>query len=122
MAKKNNKFHLRDIILLALVGIIFGVIYWAAAFMYNALTIVFTPLKLPMMGNDLTMGLWCMAGPMAGFMLKKPGAPFLGEFLGAAGEALIGDQWGAANLISGTVQGVASELGLRLPATNTTTG
>lgn len=28
MAKKNNKFHLRDIILLALVGIIFGVIYW----------------------------------------------------------------------------------------------
>ena len=70
MAKKNNKFHLRDIILLALVGIIFGVIYWAAAFMYNALTIVFTPLKLPMMGNDLTMGLWCMAGPMAGFMLK----------------------------------------------------
>lgn len=111
MAKKNNKFHLRDIILLALVGIIFGVIYWAAAFIYNALTIVFTPLKLPMMGNDLTMGLWCMAGPMAGFMLKKPGAPFLGEFLGAAGEALIGDQWGAANLISGAVQGIASELG-----------
>lgn len=109
-----TKFHLRDIILLALIGIIFGVIYWAGALMYNALTIVFTPLKLPMMANDITLGLWCMAGPMASLLLKKPGASFLGEFLGAAGEALLGNQWGAASLISGTVQGLGSEAGFAL--------
>lgn len=114
--KSSNKFHLRDIILLALIGIIFGVIYWAAGFMYNALTIAFTALKLPMMGNDLTMGLWCMAGPMAGFMLKKPGTSFLGEFLGSVGEALLGGQWGASTLISGVVQGIATELGFTLTA------
>jgi energy-coupling factor transport system permease protein len=111
-----NKSHfgLRDVILLALIGIIFGVIYFAGDFVYNAVTLLLTPLGLGAAGNDFTMGLWCMAGPLAGFMLKRPGSAFLGEFLGAAGEMFLGGQWGAANLISGAVQGVATELGFTL--------
>ena len=81
-----RSLHLRDIILLALIGIIFGVIYFAAGFVYNGLTVLLTP-------------------------IRTPGAAFFGEFLGAAVEMLLGDQWGAANLISGAVQGIGSELG-----------
>ena len=33
-----RSLHLRDIILLALIGIIFGVIYFAAGFVYNRST------------------------------------------------------------------------------------
>ena len=95
-------FHLRDIILLALLGIIFGVIYFAAAFVYNGLTLLLTPIGYGPLANDITMGVWCMAGPLAGFMFRLPGASFLG------------DQWGAANLISGAVQGVGTELGFTL--------
>ena len=94
-----RSLHLRDIILLALIGIIFGVIYFAAGFVYNGLTVLLTPIGYGPMANDLTMGIWCMAGPLAGFLLRTPGAAFLGEFLGAA------------NLISGAVQGIGSELG-----------
>ena len=38
-----RSLHLRDIILLALIGIIFGVIYFAAGFVYNGLTIASMP-------------------------------------------------------------------------------
>lgn len=108
------RYQLKDVILLALIGIIFGVIYFAAGFMYNGLTLALTPLGFGPAANDITMGLWCMAGPLAGFLLKRPGASFLGEFLGSAGEMLIGGQWGAATLISGIVQGIATELGFTL--------
>lgn len=108
------KFHLKDIILLALISIIFGVIYFAAGFIYNALTLLLTPIGYGPMANDITMGIWCMAGPLAGFILRLPGASFLGEFLGAAIEMFLGEQWGAANLISGFVQGVGTELGFTI--------
>ncbi len=106
-----TRYHLKDIILLALIGIIFGVIYYAGDFLYNGFTILLTPFGLGPMANDLTMGLWCMAGPLAAMLLQRPGAAFFGEFLGAAGEMFLGGQWGAANLISGFVQGIATELG-----------
>lgn len=112
MAKR--QFHLRDIILLALISIIFGVIYFAAGLVYNALTVLLTPIGYGPMANDITMGIWCMAGPLAGFMFRLPGASFLGEFLGAAVEMFLGDQWGAANLISGAVQGIGTELGFTI--------
>lgn len=113
---QKRSFHLRDIILLALIAIIFGVIYYAAAFVYNGLTILLTPTGYGPVANDVTMGIWCMAGPLAGFLLRRPGAAFLGEFLGAAVEMFLGDQWGAANLISGAIQGVGTELGFTLTA------
>lgn len=109
MAK--HQLHLRDIILLALIGIIFGVIYFAAGFIYNGLTILLAPIGYGPMANDLTMGIWCMAGPLAGFLIRIPGTAFLGEFFSAVVEMLLGDQWGAVNLISGTVQGLGAELG-----------
>lgn len=109
MTKK--QLHLRDIILLALIGIIFGVIYFAAGFIYNGLTILLTPIGYGPMANDLTMGIWCMAGPLAGMLFRLPGSAFLGEFFGATVEMFLGDQWGAANLISGAVQGIGAELG-----------
>lgn len=108
---KKQPIHLRDIILIALVGIIFGVIYFSCDFLYNALTVLLTPIKLGPAANDIVIGIWCMAGPVAGFLVPHVGSGFLGEFLGAAGEAVLGGEWGASNLISGCVQGIAAELG-----------
>lgn len=109
-----HAFHLRDIILLALIAIVFGVIYYAAGLVYNGLTVLLTPTGYGPMANDITMGVWCMAGPLAGFLLQIPGASFLSEFLGSAVEMFLGTQWGAANLIAGVVQGVGTELGFSL--------
>ncbi|MCI5812481.1 MAG: ECF transporter S component [Limosilactobacillus coleohominis] len=109
--QSKQHFHLCDIILLALIGIIFAVIYFGADFIYNALTVALSPIGYGPAANDITMGIWCMAGTLSGFLLRKPGAGFLGEFLAAAIETFMNGQWGAANFISGFVQGVATELG-----------
>lgn len=106
-----RQFHLKDIILLAIIGIIFGVIYLVTGIIYNGLTIALTPFGYGPMANDITLGIWCMAGPLAGFMLRLPGASFLGEFLSAVVEMLLGDQWGVTTLLSGLVQGIGTELG-----------
>lgn len=106
------KLHVKDIVFLTLIAIIFGLIYLGTDFIYDALTVALTPVKLGPLANDIMLGIWCMAGPLAGFIIRKPGAGFLAEFLGAAVELAIGGQWGLANLLSGFTQGLGVELGL----------
>lgn len=108
---QHKGFSLKDIILLALIGIVFGVIFVGAGYLYNIIMLALTPIGFGPAAEDITIGLWCMAGPLAGFLLRRPGAAFLGEVIGAVVEMLIGDQWGAANLLSGAIQGLGSELG-----------
>lgn len=104
---KTSGWHLRDVIMLTLIAIFFGFIFWAWAYVYNI--IAATPLKP--FANDLTLGAWIMAGPLAGYVLRKAGAAFLGEFLAAFAEMIIGSQWGVSTLLSGLIQGIGCELG-----------
>lgn len=101
------KWSLRDVIFLAIIAIFFGVIFelWSAAYY----AVAATPLKP--YANDLTLGVWLMAGPLAGAILQKVGSSTIGEVLAAAVEMLLFSSWGAANLISGFVQGIGTELG-----------
>ncbi len=98
-------FSLRDVILLAILSLIFGALYWGFGFVYNFATIILTPIGWGPAANDLTIGLWCMAGPLAAILLQRAGAAFIGEFMSAFVEMIFGGQWGAANLISGLIQG-----------------
>ena len=107
-------YSLRDVIFVALVGIFFGVIFFAAIPLYNVLTVVLTPKGIAPMANDIVLGIWLMAGPMAAMLTRKMFACTLGEILGAFMEAIIGGQWGAATLISGLVQGIGSGLGFAM--------
>lgn len=112
----NNRDHwsLRNIILITLIAIFCGVIFWGTGFLYTGLTLILTPFGLAPLANDILMGVWCMAGPLAGMVIKVPGSAFLGEFLGSAVEVFLGGQWGASAFISGLVQGIGSELGFTL--------
>ena len=109
-----KKIHVNDVVLITLIAIVFGFIYIASDTIYNILTLVLTPVGYGPLANDITMGIWCMAGPIAGFLLKKLGADFLGEFLSSCVETFIMAEWGIANVISGFMQGVGNELGFTL--------
>lgn len=52
-----------------------------------------------------------MAGPLAIYLTRIPGAAVVGEVLGAAAEVIFGGTFGIAALLSGIVQGVGSEIG-----------
>lgn len=98
-------WQVKDIIFLALLAAFFGLIYQGASYLYYALAATF----LKPYANDLMLGIWLMAGPLAAILLKRRGAAFLGEFLAATAEMLLFSSWGAANLITGALQGSASE-------------
>ncbi|MFC4760467.1 ECF transporter S component [Fructobacillus durionis] len=112
--KNTNKWTLRDAILLAMIGIIFSVIYFLMDPVYQVLTGAFAAVGLQAFTGSFTIGVWMMAGPLAAYILKKPGTALLAEMIGAAGEMFMGGYWGVATLLSGLIQGAGSEVGFTL--------
>ena len=60
--EKMKKLHVRDIILIALIAIIFGFIYLVSDGLYNVLTALLTPVGYGMLANDIMMGIWSFSG------------------------------------------------------------
>ena len=106
-----KKWSTKDIIILALIGFLFGGIFLAAGWIYAALEAALTPLGYQPFANEILFGLWVMAAPVAAVLVKKPGSATLGEVLGALAEMLYGSFFGAGVIISGIVQGLGSEFG-----------
>ncbi|OIL73095.1 ECF transporter S component, partial [Oenococcus oeni] len=61
--------------------------------------------------NDATLGPWLMAGPMAGYILRRPGASIIGETLAGIVEMVFGSQWGIMDIVAGAIQGLGTEIG-----------
>jgi len=104
-------WRLSDIILIALIGIFFGAIFMGTNYVYDVLTAALAPVGLSGLANELLLGLWCMPGMLAGYMLRLKGSATLGELLAATVEMFFGGQWGISTLISGVTQGFGAELG-----------
>ncbi|MDR0899295.1 MAG: ECF transporter S component [Lactobacillaceae bacterium] len=130
MSKKKT-WQIRDVILVGLIAIVFGVIYWGWGLAWNGFVSLLTPVALLLTGSDLTgaltgyavtgkvvtaatVGLWMTAGPLAAMIIRKPGAALFGETFASIVEMVIGSAWGPENLIWGIVQGLGSELGFAI--------
>ncbi len=101
-----------DLMTAAMIGVVFGVVYWGWSAAYTALSTPVSNLIGPLIG--LLGGPWLIAGVVSGLVVRRPGAALLAELLAAAVEALIGNQWGWATLISGGLQGLGVEVALGL--------
>ncbi|WP_375390230.1 ECF transporter S component [uncultured Amnibacterium sp.] len=60
--------------------------------------------------QGLLNGPWLIAGPLAGLIVRKPGAAVYAEFVAAALELLVLPAYGAGVLVSGLIQGLGAEL------------
>lgn len=109
--KWTKAWRLSDIILIALIGIFFGAIFMGTNYVYDVLTAALAPVGLAGLANELLLGLWCMPGMLAGYLLRLKGSATLGELLAATVEMFFGGQWGISTLISGVTQGFGAELG-----------
>jgi len=108
---KSTRWALRDVLLLAFVAVFIGFIFWVLGPIYNLLSAALTPLGLAPFANELLIGGWMMAAPLASILIRQAGAGLLGELFASAVEMLLGGQWGVATLLSGLVQGIGSEAG-----------
>jgi len=103
----DTRWRTRDIVVAAVIGVAFGVVFWAWNLTYAAAQPVFAfapPLR------DLMYGVWLMPAILAPLIIRKPGAALFAEMVAAGVSALLGSQWSVDTLLSGFMQGAAAEL------------
>ncbi|MEG1157853.1 MAG: ECF transporter S component, partial [Christensenellaceae bacterium] len=109
--KKTTGWKLKDIIMVAILGVVFALIYLAVLYAGIGLTAALTPFGLAPFGFELVYGIWFMAATLAAYIIQKPGVAIVSEFLAAFLELLMGNTGGGLVIIAGAVQGAGAEVG-----------
>jgi len=106
-AYEPTAWRTRDIVVTAIIGVAFGVVFWAWGLAWSGLDAIFVfapPAK------DLAYAVWLVPAVLAPSIVRKPGAALFAEMVAAGVSTFIGSQWGPDTLLSGFVQGAAAEL------------
>jgi energy-coupling factor transport system substrate-specific component len=110
MEKKTNSWKLKEIILVAMICIVFGVVYLAAVYLASFIATALTPAGLSPLGNEIVFGVWFMAATLAGYILQKPGVAIVAEVIAAVIEVLLGNWFGPMVIVAGIIQGAGAEI------------
>ncbi|HET7029959.1 MAG TPA: ECF transporter S component [Candidatus Limnocylindrales bacterium] len=107
VALPDTAWRTRDIVVAAVIGVAFGVVFWVWGIAWDA----FSPLNavFPVL-RDALYAVWLIPAVLAPLIIRKPGAALFAEIVAAGVSALLGSQWGVDTLLSGFVQGAAAEL------------
>jgi len=100
-----------DIVVAAVIGVTFGVVFWAWGLVWAATGPLFA--FLPPLQYVIS-GTWLVAGVLGAFVIRKPGAAVFTETVAAAVSAVLGSAWGLDTVSSGVIQGAGAELVLAL--------
>ena len=112
MFKRSSKWDIKAIILVALIGIIMGVIYtYGFNNLYNLAKLALLSTGYAPVMDMAFSGLWFMAAPLAMYFVPTVGSGTLGEVLASIVEMAIGGQWGILTVVEGLIQGAANEIG-----------
>ena len=114
MNKTDNNWKLKDILMIAVTGVLFGVIFLGATYSGGFLSGLLTPLGMAQLGYEPFYGIYFMAGAFGGYVLRRPGAAVISEMLAAIIECLLGNYFGPIIILSGFVQGIGIEIVLAL--------
>lgn len=101
------RWRTRDIVVTAIIGVAFGVVFWAWGIVWSASDPLFS---VAPWAKDLIYGVWFVPAVLAPLIVRKPGAALFAEMVGAGVEAFIGSQWGPGVLLNGFLQGAGAEL------------
>jgi energy-coupling factor transport system permease protein len=97
-----------DAVVTAVIGVAFAVVFAVWNVLYTATAPVFSWFP-PAQG--IVYGMWMVPGVLAGLIIRKPGAAFAAEVIGAFVSVLLGGgAWSWTIVAYGVVQGLAPEL------------
>lgn len=105
------KWKLKDILMIAIVGVLFAFVFMGANYLGVALTAALTPFGYAPLGYQLIYGLWFMAATFATYIIQKKGVGTVAEMLAASVEMMMGGMFGPMTLVNGFIQGFGAELG-----------
>jgi energy-coupling factor transport system substrate-specific component len=104
-ARPRRGWTTRDAVLVAVLAVVFGFLY-----------IQWTPIWIAaaglgsQVGQEAAFGFWLIAGVLASYITRRPGAALVGEFLAALAEVLFGAAGGTPLLVTGIMQGLGAEI------------
>ncbi|HWK65610.1 MAG TPA: ECF transporter S component [Rhizobiaceae bacterium] len=96
---------LREILIVTVLGAVFGVLYLAWVQIWLVAQAIFGPVTM-----DVVMGFWFIVSIIAAAIIRKPGAALVSELLAAAMQILLGSPAGLLLLLTGLVQGAGAEV------------
>lgn len=97
-------WSLREILIVAVLGAVFGVLYLAWVQVWLIAQAIFGPITM-----DVVMGFWFIVSIIAAAIIRKPGAALFSELLAAATQILLGSPAGLLLLLTGLIQGAGAE-------------
>ena len=103
-ATESTRWRTVDILMVAVIAIAFGVVF----FLWNNVWNWLAPLGQPW--EYIVSGIWLMPAVVAPMIVRKPGAAVFAEMVAATVSVMLGSQWGMDTLLSGFVQGAGAEL------------
>lgn len=96
-----------DILVTAVIGVAFGVVFWVWNFVWSATDPAFAAVKP---AQYVISGIWLLPAVVAPLVVRKPGAALFAELVAATVSAVLGSIWGLDTMLSGFVQGAGAEL------------
>lgn len=108
-SRRRARFTLREIVLVAVLGVVFGFLYWIFVQAWNGLAIAMGPAGD--LAQHVLFGSWLLVGPIAVAILRRPGSGILAELIAAVVEVVfLGSPVGPLLVLSALLQGIGSEL------------
>lgn len=112
MFKKSDKWDVKAVILIALIGIIMGAVYtYGFNNLYSLIKVALLPTGYAPVMDMAFSGLWLMAAPLAIYFVPTIGSGTIGEVIASIVEMALGGQWGALTVLEGLIQGACNEIG-----------
>lgn len=97
-----------DIVVTAVIGVAFGVVFWAWNLLWSATGPAFAAFPP---AQAFMYGIWLLPAVLAPMIVRKPGAAVFAETLAAVVSTLFGSPFGVATILYGLAQGAAAEFG-----------
>ena len=105
MSQVSNRWRTVDIVIGAVLGVAFGVIFWAWGLLYNG------PAEaVPLPGRALLYGVWLVPAVLGALVIRKPGAALFVETVASLVSVAFGTVWGWTLVLQGPLEGLGAEL------------
>ncbi|WP_159798305.1 ECF transporter S component [Puerhibacterium puerhi] len=108
-ARRAPRLELKDIVLMVMLGVVFGFLYWALVQAWNGLAVLMGPAGD--LAQHVLLGGWLLVAPIAVAVVRRPFVGIVAEVIASVVEVVfLGSPVGPLLLVAAAIQGLGSEL------------
>jgi energy-coupling factor transport system substrate-specific component len=104
-----RRWAMKDLVLMVVLGVVFGFAYWALVQAWNGLSVLMGPAGD--LSQHILLGGWLLVAPIAVAIIRRPGAGVAAEIIASIVEVVfLGSPVGPLLVVAAAIQGIGSEL------------